>query len=135
MLGLILGFLPSLLGPVLNYFSNVKSAQVAIFQAKTGAAAGVAEEAIKAQAQIATKWWFAAIPQTVIGLTIALYIAKEIAYDKVLASFIGCSGHQPAGVCTTFATDPLSSEQSWILMAVVAGYFGVALVDKFLGAK
>lgn len=135
MLTLVLGFIPQLLSAVTNYFAAVKTAQVAIFQAKTGAAAGVAEAALVAQAQVASKWWFAALPEALIGFTVASYIGKCILYDKVLASFVGCSGHQPAGSCTTFATDALSSDQNWVLMAVVAGYFGTAIVGKFLDAK
>jgi len=134
MLSLILGVLPGFLAPVLNYFTAAKNAQVAIYQARTGAAASVAEEAIRAQAQqnVQSKWWQ---PQTLIGMSIAIYVAKSVIYDKVIASFVGCSGHQLADTCVTFATDPFVGDLHWVFITVITGYFGLAVVDKFLNAR
>lgn len=131
----LLGLLPTVLNWVTTYLSAVKNAQVAMYQARFGAAAGVAEAAIAGQAQVQVRWWFAALPPAMIGMWIALYIGKEIFYDKVIGSFVGCSGHPPLGTCTTFATDPLSDAQNWLLMAVVSGYFGHLIADKFLSTK
>jgi hypothetical protein len=133
-MGFLIALLPGLLGPILNYFTAAKDAQVAIFQAKTGAASDVAKAAIEAQAQVATKWWWVSIPQTLIGLTVSLYFAKCVLYDKVVASFVGCSGRHPND-CFTFATDPLSSDLNWAFMMVISFYFATAIVDKFLRAK
>jgi xanthine/uracil permease len=113
---------------VTAYFNT----KVAIYQAKTGASATVAVAAINATAAVETRWWFAAIPQTVIGLSIALYVAKAVVWDKVVGSFVGCSGKDLPGTCVTFATDPMSGDLHWVFITVIAGYFGVALVDRFL---
>jgi hypothetical protein len=135
MLAFILGFLPSLIGPVMNYFTAVKNAQVQLFQAKTGHAADVAIATIQGQAAVQTKWWFAALPPAVIGFTIAAYVSKTILYDKVIGSFVGCSGHTLPGTCATFSTDGLGGDLQWVFMAVIASYFGTAVVDKFLNAR
>lgn len=135
MLSLILGFLPSLVTPVMNYLTTLRNTQVQIFQAKTGAAEEVAVAALQAQAAVQTKWWFAAIPPALIGLTIAGYVAKSILWDKVVGSFVGCSGHTAPGTCMVFNTDPLAPELNWVFMAVIASYFGTVVVDKFLNVK
>lgn len=135
MLAFVLGFLPTLVGPVMNYLTAVKDTQVKLFQARTGHAADVATAAIQAQAQVQSKWWFAALPPALIGTTIAAYVAKTILYDKVIGSFVGCAGKTLPGTCGTFSTDGLGGDLQWVFMAVIASYFGTAVVDKFLGAK
>ena len=131
----ILGFVPGLLSLATTYFANRTNAQIAIFQAKTGAARDVAVAAINEKATVETKWWFAALPEAVIGMAIATFVVKAVVWDKVVASFVGCSGRQPAGVCVTFATDPLTGDLSWVFLTVVGGYFGNLMVSKFLSAK
>ncbi len=131
----LLGMLPVIGGWVTSFVTAYFNTKVAIYQAKTGASATVAVAALNATAAVETKWWFAAIPQTVIGLSIALYVAKAVVWDKVIGSFVGCSGKDLPGTCVTFATDPMDGSLNWVFMAVVAGYFGVALVDKFLNSK
>lgn len=135
MITTLLALIPGLFSTVKGFVSSYFNTKVAIYQAKMGASAEVAVAAVQAEAQVQTKWWFAAIPQTLIGLTVAGYVAKCILWDKVLGSFVGCSGHPPAGTCTTFGTDALGSELNWMFMAVIASYFGVACLDKFLNSK
>jgi hypothetical protein len=135
MLAFLLPLIPAFIGPILNYFTAVKNSQVQLFQAKTGAAEEVAVAALQAQAQVQSKWWFAALPPALIGATIAGYVAKSILWDKVIGSFVGCSGHTAPGTCMVFNTDPLAPELNWVFMAVIASYFGTAVVDKFLTAK
>lgn len=131
----LLGMIPIIGTLIQSFVTAYFNTKVAIYQAKTGASATVAVAAINATAAVETKWWWTTIPQTIIGFTIAMYVAKAILYDKVVASFVGCSGPQPANLCTTFATDGLSSELNWVFMAVIGSYFGITLVDKFLNSK
>jgi hypothetical protein len=131
----LLGMLPGVTSLITSITSKWFDTKVQIFQAKTGTARDVAVAAISAQAAVQTKWWWAALPSTIIGFTIAIYIAKCILYDKVIGSFVGCSGHQEPGVCITFGTDGMSSELNYVFLAVVGSYFSLAVIDKFLGAK
>jgi hypothetical protein len=124
-MGFLLGLVPSLLGAVTNYFAAVKNAQVAMYQAKTGATEEIAVAAIQAQAtqNVNSKWWQ---PQSLIGYIIVGYLAAAIGWDKVIAKFVGCSGHQDPGVCTSFATDPLTGDLHLVFITVIIGYFGLA---------
>ena len=136
MLSLIMGFLPGLVKPILDYLTTVKDAQVSMYQARTGASAEVAAAAIAAQAQVQTKWWFAALPGALIGMSIATYVAKAILWDKVLGAFAGCSGKVTEAYCDRwFNTDPMTGDLHWVFMTVIAGYFSIAAVDKFLTTR
>ena len=131
----LLGLIPGLESVVQGVATAWFNQKVAIYQAKTGASAAVAVAALQAEAAVQEKWWFAAVPQTIIGLSIAIYVAKAVVWDKVIGSFVGCSGHTDPGTCLTFGTDPMYGELNWVFMTVITGYFGVALVDKFLNSK
>lgn len=131
LLGMIPGFL-TLATSIATAWFNTK---VSLYQAKTGAAKEVAVAAIQAQAAVQEKWWFAAVPPALIGFSIALYIAKAVVWDKVVGSFVGCSGHPPAGTCTTFATDAMGGDLHWVLITVITGYFSMAVADKWFNSK
>jgi hypothetical protein len=136
MIAFLLTLIPSLLTPALNFFTAMKNTQVQLFQARTGHAADVAIAAIQGQAAVQTKWWFAALPPAVIGMTIALYVAKAVAWDKVIGSFAGCAGKGADAICDRwFNTDAMGGDLHWVFITVITGYFGVSLVDKFLNAK
>jgi len=136
MLSLIMGFLPALVKPVLDYLTAVKDAQVSMYQARFGASATVAAAAIQAQAAVQTKWWFAALPGAVIGMAIASYVAKAVMWDKVVGAFAGCSGKVTEAYCDRwFNTDPMTGDLHWVFMTVIAGYFSLSAVDKFLTTR
>lgn len=137
MLSFLLGFLPGLVTPVMNYLTTVKDTQVKLFQARTGSARDVAVAAIAAQAQVQNKWWFAALPPACIGMCYAGWVAKATLWDKVIGSFAGCAG-VPASdsFCTRwFQTDGLGGDLHWAFTLVIISYFGVAYADKFLNTR
>ena len=130
----LLALIPGLIGPVMSYLAAAKNAQVAMYQTRFGADEAVAVAAIQAQANqnINSKWWQ---PQTLIGWIIVTYLGAAIVWDKVVAKFVGCSGHQPPGECTSFATDPLTGDLHYIMMMVIGGYFSVVALNSFLKLK
>jgi len=136
MLAFLLTLIPSLLTPALNFFTAMKNTQLAMFQARFGAAESVAVAAIQGQAAVQTRWWFAALPPALIGLTIASYIGKAVFWDKVIGAFAGCAGKGVDAMCDRwFNTDPMTGDLHWVFITVITGYFGVALVDKFLTTR
>jgi hypothetical protein len=135
MLAFILALVPQLVGPIASFFTAMKDAQVKMFMARTGSAQDVAVEALRGQTAVQTKWWFAALPPAIIGFTIASYVFKTIAWDVVIGSLFGCYGVTPAGTCTMFITDPLRGDLHWVFIAVITGYFGTSMVDKFLNTR
>jgi hypothetical protein len=127
----LLGLLPGVFSFVQTVATSYFNTKVALYQAKTGAEQAVAVAAIQAQAMqnVNSKWWQ---PQTLIGWSIAIYIMAAVVWDKVVAKFVGCSGHQLPGVCTSFATDPLTGDLHWIMITVITGYFSSVIVDQFM---
>jgi len=135
MLSIILGFIPSLVGPVMNYLTKLRDTQVAMYQSRFGASKDVAVAALQAQAAVQSKWWFAALPPAIIGLSYASYLVKSVFWDKVVGSFVGCYGKTAPGTCTLFQTDPLSADLNWVMTAVILSYFGAGVAMKMLNTR
>ena len=135
MLSFLLGLIPSLLTPVMNYLTARQNTQVQLYQARTGASKEVAVAAIQGMAAVETKWWSASVPMTLIGLTIASYVVKAIFWDVVVGAIFGCHGVTEPGTCGMFTTDALKGDLHWVFITVITGYFGATLVDKFMNAK
>ena len=131
----LLGLIPGLLTTASAIATAIFNTKVAIYQAKTGAARDVAVAAIQGQTAIQTRWWFAAVPPAVIGFVYALYLTKAVLWDKVVGSFVGCSGKQAAGTCTTFSTDALTGDVHWAFVIVLTAYFGLAIADRWFNSK
>lgn len=131
----LLSLIPGLASIVTAFFTAKTNAAIAIYQAKTGAARDVAVAAIQGQAAVGVKWWFVDIPQFLIGVAVALYVLKAVVWDKVVGSFVGCSGHPAHGTCDTFSTDPFAGDLHWVFITVITGYFGLSVADKFLNSK
>lgn len=126
----LLGLIPGVLNVITTWQKNAFDAKVSMFVATTGATKEVAVATLQGQAAVQTKWWFAALPPALIGFAIACFVIKAVVYDKVIGSFVGCSGNPPAGTCITFATDPMTGDLRWLFTAVIASYFGYAIVDR-----
>lgn len=63
------------------------------------------------------------IVRSVMAIGPGSVLLKLLLWDKVIGSFVGCSGHTVAGTCGTFLTDPLDDNQWKIVMIVVSFYF------------
>lgn len=59
------------------------------------------------------------------GVAGAAIILKLLVWDKVIGSFVGCSGPKAISLtsCQTFRTDPLDVYQWSVITAMVAFYF------------
>jgi hypothetical protein len=60
----LLGFIPGLVKPILDYFTARQNAQVQMYMAKTGADRDTAVAALQATTSIQTRWWFVAMPSS-----------------------------------------------------------------------
>jgi hypothetical protein len=131
----LLKFIPGVEGLINGFLTAWSNTKIALYQAKTGTARDVAVAAIQAQAAVQVRWWFAALPEAVMGMTIAVYMAKAIMWDVVLGSMFGCHGVTAPGTCDMFITDALKGDLHWSFLAIVGGYFSLSAVDKFLNSK
>lgn len=61
------------------------------------------------------------------------YVTKVFLWDKVVGSFVGCSGHTLPGTCETFITDPVTDQQWYVVLVVLGFYFVHNTVGLFKG--
>jgi len=59
-----------------------------------------------------------------------IFLFKVVVWDKVIGSFVGCSGTVEAGTCRTFLTDPLDPKMWGVFMAVVIAYMGGRTAER-----
>lgn len=61
-----------------------------------------------------------------------LYVFKYYAIDKVIGSFVGCSGEIARTIpgCKVFATDGLSPQMAAVMTACIAFYFVTGWINK-----
>lgn len=71
------------------------------------------------------------IMRVVLAAGPAAFLIKVFLYDKVIGSFVGCSGAQPKGACPTFLTDPLDDNLWKVITAVIAFYFLYEITARF----
>lgn len=120
MLGL-LGTLLSLIPGLSNLASQVLQSKfdkdVKLYSAKAGVAKDVAVEAIRAQAQVQTKWWFVALIPALWGSIFLAYDAKIVVWDKMFGWGV---------------TDPLDPNMWYVHLAVVTGFFGQVITERIL---
>ncbi len=131
----LLGLVPGLLGAWTSWQKNKFDAQVQSYQARMGASRDVAVAAIQATAAVATKWWFVAAGEAAIVWSVAILLAKEFVWDKVVGSFVGCNGHTLPGTCTSFMTDPLGGNLDWVVATVVLGCFGAGIANRMMNTR
>ena len=60
--------------------------------------------------------------RSLIAIGPAAVLLKIFLWDKVIGSFVGCSGHTEPGTCGTFVTDPLDPNL-WQVISVVLGFY------------
>lgn len=128
----ILGLLTGLAGPLASLASKIIDLQTAKEQAKTDrermAYDQQIEEARDRRAVLIAEAGSRvnALIRGVIASFGAILIAKLWVYDKVIGAFAGCAGQAGQLVleCQTFRTDPLGTEQWYLLGAIFAFYFG-----------
>lgn len=74
------------------------------------------------------------IVQTTAAAIVLSFYAKAIVWDKVIGSFVGCSGRTAPGTCATFSTDPLAGDVSTFAAMVISFYFGGKIVSGVVDA-
>lgn len=60
--------------------------------------------------------------RSLIALGPASVLLKIFLWDKVIGSFVGCSGPTAPGTCQTFTTDPLDANL-WQVISIVVGFY------------
>lgn len=134
MLSLILGWITGLAGPISSIISKISDLQIAKVQASTDQqkakidqqieeahdrkAVLVAEAGSRVASAINTSF------RALLTIGPALYIIKITAWDKVVGSFMGCSGGANRVDCQIFNTDALKEPHMWaIIGGIIAFYF------------
>ena len=130
MLMSLLGLIPGVLGTVNGITNAISNQKIAVIKAKTDEERISAEERVKTlearrdvllNAQSRSK--FPIIVQSLLGLIAVAILGKVGVWDKVVGSFLGCSGKRGSlPGCETFFTDPLGSDLSLLVGAVIAFY-------------
>lgn len=65
---------------------------------------------------------------------VVIYIAKAVIWDKVVASFVGCSGHTVPGTCDTFTTDPIGGTVAVWVGLIISWAFGAQITSSVVSA-
>lgn len=130
MLSIILGLIPGALNTINGVTNAISNQKIAAIKAKTEEERIAAEENVKVlesrrdvllSAQSRSK--FPIIIQGLLGAVGLIILAKLGVWDKVVGSFVGCSGrHGSLPGCETFYTDPLGNDLSILVGATVAFY-------------
>ncbi|HEX4850311.1 MAG TPA: hypothetical protein VFV08_05855 [Puia sp.] len=127
MFGLLLNLIPGAFKAINGITDAIANERIAALEANTAQAKIKAEENIATlQAQRdalvaeSNRSKLPIIIQSLIAVGPSLYILKYYAWDKVLGSFVGCTGKV---VCPWFVTDGLNTQMTAVLTAVVGFYF------------
>ncbi len=75
-------------------------------------------------------WWVTAMIRPLMALPFIMFTFKIVLWDKVVGSFVGCSGRTPPGTCQTFNTDPMDPNMWSVFITVVGAYFGGRTIEK-----
>lgn len=70
--------------------------------------------------------------RTAIAIGPAAVLMKLMLWDKVIGSFVGCSGKNTPTSCNIFITDPLDEHQWYVVIAAVGFYLAA---DAYAGRK
>jgi len=133
----ILGFLTGLAGPISTVVGKLADTKMALAKAETDQERNKLKAEIEeihaqqavliAEAGSRINAYFRAF----MALPVALTIWKLLAWDKVVGSFVGCSGRTAPGTCTTFLTDPLGPDLWKVMAAVIGFYFLYDIAARF----
>lgn len=137
MLFTVLGFLTGLAGPLATIAGKLADAKVELAKAQTDQERNkllaaieemhAAQSVLVAEAGSRINAYFRAF----MAFPVAITIWKLLAWDKVIGSFVGCSGHTKQGTCGTFLTDPLGPDLWKVMAAVIAFYFLYDIAARF----
>lgn len=116
----VLGFIPGLSDLTAKLLASKFDKDVKMYAAKTGVAKEVAVEAIRANAQVQTKWWFVALVPVIWAVPFIAFDTKIVVWDKMLGWGV---------------TDPLDPNMWYVHMTIVGGFFAHAIADKILERK
>lgn len=116
LLGSIASFIPGLTGLATAFFQAKFNKDVALYQAQTGATAAVAQEAIRAQASVQTRWWFVAALIPITAFPFIAWTYKAIVWDKLI-------------MAGTTSTDALTGSLGWAYVVVMSSIFVHGVVD------
>lgn len=125
-----LGLLPKAFDTINNITNAIANEKIAGIQATTQEAKIASDErvaALQAQRDVfiaeANRSKLPIYIQSAIAAGPTSYILKYFLWDKVLGSFVGCSGHTEPGTCGIFITDPIDANMVVIVSIVVGFYF------------
>jgi hypothetical protein len=128
----LIGIIPAALNTINGIESAISNEKLAQISAKSQADVTASNERIlslQARRDILVKE--AATPSGIwnarirAGLALGpmLFIDKVLIWDKVVGSFVGCSGKTAPETCGMFNTDPIDQHQWYVIMAVILFYF------------
>jgi hypothetical protein len=111
-IGSLIGLIPGLTNLASAFITAHYNAQVALYQAKTGAAVEVARDAVGAMAKAQTQAvaWDVVIVRLGFGIPSAIWYGKSVLWDKVIMN--GAT-----------KTDALGGDLQWAFLAAVSFYF------------
>jgi len=124
------GLISGLFGSINHITDAIKDEKIALLNATTDQERIASQERISALEQRRAVM-IAEAPisrinlyvRAFLGLPSGIVIWKLLVWDKVVGSFVGCSGPTAPGTCKTFNTDALDAHQWQIIMIVVGFYF------------
>jgi hypothetical protein len=118
-------------GPVVKGLIDAYKAKLAAGNVDNKIAADLAATEIAAQTaetQAQTQLKIAEIghpwePEKLAFYVTLVFYAKILLWDKVVGSFVGCSGHTAPGTCTSFQTDPVTGYAAIWAGLIMSFYF------------
>lgn len=123
----------SITGKILDLKSAQTVAQTEVQKAQIGqqiSEANDRRDIIVAEAGSRIGLILSGLMRGLIALGPALYLLKVFLWDKVIGSFVGCSGKFVADNCDTYSTDPLDVNLWWVVMAVLAFYLAYDIASR-----
>lgn len=142
MISAILGLLTGLAGPITNLTTRIVELKTARLKEENDVKKAEINQEIQenearksvliAEAGNRIASTITASLRATITIGPALYVLKYYLYDKVIGSLYGCTGPSAAvnKACSTFRTDPLSTEMAAVLTAVLMFYFVTSWINK-----
>lgn len=134
----LLGLIPGVLGTVNGITKAISDQKIVAIKAKTEEERISADERVKTlearrdalvAAQSRSK--FPIIVQSCLGLIGVIVLGKLGVWDKVVGSFLGCSGRNgKLPGCEIFFTDPLGTDLSLLVGAVTTFYLVTTMRPK-----
>jgi hypothetical protein len=133
----ILGFLTGLAGPISTIVGKLADTKMALAKVQSdeerNKLLAAIEEMHAQQAVLVAEAGsrLNAIIRGLMAVPVMIVLWKLLAWDKVVGSFVGCSGITKAGTCGIFLTDPLGDDLWKVVAAVIAFYFLYDIAARF----